>query len=486
MKKIVLLLAAVVAQMATAQTPVYEHSFSGSLTSDDFTIGTGIELTSDFNNQAENAALLDYDHGALKLDISDNKDALKQEGTISLWYKHTGTGTSAFGQAKPLVFWSNGSYQYSEALLFGLDPGSGKTRIASYGSQVGTQIPGGASHSITDFPVPNTSYWNHFTISWKFGEGGYLKAYLNGKQVVLRYHNHPLPSNTSSTIFFTGFNDNFTSSLVGSIDEIKVFTEVLTDEQINDLYEDGLDLQFDDPIYRHSFAASLTSPDFTVGEDIWLIKDKDLIHANAAYLSNNSKGIKLDISENKEELLEEGTISLWYKYEAFGPALMSNRQPLVFWSNGEDSTMKDALMFAFDTYNNKMRFTSYTQNGVGNTGHSDANMIVPANTSWNQYTIAYRFGTAGFVKLYVNGQCVFNGGIGGITHTIDQTAISELFFGGFNDEFPSALIGGIDDIQVYDKALSPLQIAYLYNQADITEEYGKKVHYALDGNLKDT
>ncbi len=225
MKKLLLFFAFVFTQLAIAQlpNPVYAHNFTETLTASNFTVGTGISL-SDRDGFVNHAAYLASGHGALSLNISTNKTALMQEGTVSLWFKYEGEGISGFGDNKPLVFWSNGNTSYSEGIMFALGS-SGNIRVISYkeqyvgGNQVSSETTGA------------NGQWHHFAVTWKFGSNGYVKGYLNGALVVTKSIEHNLTA-ALDTMYFTGFNDTYSSSLYGSIDEIKVFTQALTASQV--------------------------------------------------------------------------------------------------------------------------------------------------------------------------------------------------------------------------------------------------------------
>lgn len=239
MKKLLLIFGSCLAQMSLAQIPALSHSFTNTLVSPGFSMGNnGIGLDEDRSYDAAKAAKLAAGHDFFKVTLTTaQKNALLSNGTISLWYKHEGTGQSAFGTNKPLIFWSNGGYSYSEGIMLGLNS-AGRIQLLSY---LGNNANNSASgQSFINFP---TSGWNHIAISWTNGPSSShrMKVYLNGVEVInAKSPFQGLPSTSSSDIFFTGFNANFPSSLYGSIDEIKVYTEQLSDAQILSLFSTEL------------------------------------------------------------------------------------------------------------------------------------------------------------------------------------------------------------------------------------------------------
>lgn len=244
MKKNLLFLAFAFSQMLFAQTPtpVYEHNFSGSITAPGFTFNGsgGLSLITDRNNVPQQAGMLYEGHGALSLDITANKASLMQEGTISLWFKYVGAGSSAFGNDKPLVFWSNGRESYSEGIVLATNEYSA-VKVISYKDN----LTGGAAS--VSYGGTATD-WHNYVVTWKFlqnGNWGYIKGYVDGVEKVSRNIDYNMPSTATNTIYFTGFNASFANSLYGGIDDIKVFTQALTPAQIQTL-----------------FNATLSNPDF--------------------------------------------------------------------------------------------------------------------------------------------------------------------------------------------------------------------------------
>lgn len=229
MKKKILLLSILVAPFSFGQTllptPVYQHSFTGTLSNANFVVSSaGNSLTSDRNNVPQRAAQLSADHGIVGVNINSHKPALLLEGTVTMYFKYAGTGTSAFGSDKPLFFLSNGNGSYSEGVVIALSE-TGVIKVTSYqnGSNGGSE-----SSAVTSGSDGN---WHHFAVSWKFGSGGFIKGYLDGSEVVSRNHSHSL-SSALSNVYFTGFDASYPSSLFGSIDEICIFTTALSETQI--------------------------------------------------------------------------------------------------------------------------------------------------------------------------------------------------------------------------------------------------------------
>jgi len=108
-------------------------------------------------------------------------------------------------------------------------------------------------------------------------------------------------------------------------------------------------------------------------------------------------------------------------------------------TTGERHITSSAGGFQFYFLNNNLVFKTATSSGT-----------VPVNT-WNQIAITYNEGT---VLMYVNGAKVANG-------TGSVTTTNSFYIGAFD---PTLVFfnGTIDDLHIYNRALSPQEIELLY------------------------
>lgn len=483
MKKTLLLVGLALSQFIFAQTPVYHHSFEGSLEASGFTVATtGNSLTSDMNDSASSALAMAAGHGAITLNIANHKTELMQEGTISMWYKHGGTGTSAFGANKPLFYWSNGNSSYSEALMLGIGD-FGKLRITSFKTQyVGANVE-------TQFLLPNTdsNQWNHYTVSYKFKvgeESGHIKVYVNGALLFEGQLSFDLPANTTSTIVFAGFNNSHSSSLYGAMDEIRVFTESLSNEQIVDLFLNDLDnFTIPEPVIVHEFSNEFYKENFDLGEYTHLTNSKHNTVANALNAPINHSGISVDLEGHKNELAQAGTISFWYKHSGMTQTNIPGLKPLF---NLQDANGDGNFRLGCGYNDNAYRYQVFASStGTGSNGAWTANISYAFPTNqWHQYTVVYQTGAGGYADFYLDGQKILR--FDAIEFNYAPEDLGKIYFLGKDPSFINYMYGAIDGIRIYDHALSPLQVAYLFGIVDQEEAYYPFVEYKLDNNTYDT
>jgi hypothetical protein len=151
------------------------------------------------------------------------------------------------------------------------------------------------------------------------------------------------------------------------------------------------------------------------------------------------------------------TLSLWAKWGGTGVT----SQGLIGKRDGWGSN--DVLRFMFEVFgNNQLRLGSYA-----NSVYSQANVITPYMWRWAHISVTFDGTTATF---YINDQDVGSGPFtlgtnAAATMTIGNTQ-SETSWGGS----PEVFNGQLDEVRIYNRALSAAEIAYL---ADLTPADGK-------------
>ena len=137
-------------------------------------------------------------------------------GTLSIWFNCDKPGNSFLycdpSSKMALTFYSNGTY------LIPIVAGSGK-RYSTAG------ITWGA--------------WNHVATTYD-ASGAPVQTYINGKKATLSGSDHWTSSETGyGTIFIGRSNWSASNFFKGYINEIRVYTQQLTEEQVKEIYNDG-------------------------------------------------------------------------------------------------------------------------------------------------------------------------------------------------------------------------------------------------------
>ncbi len=177
------------------------------------------KLATDKNGK-ENSAYFFDGNAYLELPVPIAKNVF----TYSIWASPSSVGSSGYLGVVISIGSSGGDQLIAFANNY-LGGGSGWS-LTSYNSD-GTLLNGNS----TGLPTVNT--WYHFVISRNEES---FRAYLNGKLLGLVTANGKKPGyGSDQTKFYIGSRHSG-QGFLGSIDELKVFDRVLTDEEVKALY----------------------------------------------------------------------------------------------------------------------------------------------------------------------------------------------------------------------------------------------------------
>ncbi len=189
--------------------------------------GAGVHdgVTAEMNTSAE---FDDKKEDFIQVDHSD--DLKPESGTLTMWFN------SDEGDEGCLA--SSDSYGYDDGGHFNLS-------INSNGQLELRMQDENSSHTISGGSV-SSGEWNQVTVSW--GEGG-MKIFQNGELVAsdpsytggLQGNQNPWTFGASQTHSSDNTADNLRDFFDGHIDDIALYDTPLTDEQVQDLYELGVE-----------------------------------------------------------------------------------------------------------------------------------------------------------------------------------------------------------------------------------------------------
>ncbi|HBI33907.1 MAG TPA: hypothetical protein DEA43_03620 [Candidatus Moranbacteria bacterium] len=177
-------------------------------------------------------------------------------------------------------------------------------------------------------------------------------------------------------------------------------------------------------------------------------------------LSFNGTSSLIAISNFQFPISNKFSISQWTNFQTLATA-----KPIVSQWGASNNNI---LLKTDDTNSNQIRIciaASLTDNCANYAYTSDANFLV---NSWNQMQVVYdgtQTGDASILKFYLNGvqkTLTFSGTIS----TTLQNPAATLEIGGDLD-LAQYLSGKIDDIRIYNRALSPNEISQLYHKGRV-------------------
>lgn len=346
--------------------------------------------------------------------------------------------------------------------------GSGWTvgRTSGGGNVVGGKIRLSVQHD-RNTNSPNANYsgwhypvdtWNYVTVSW---DGTNVKYYLNG--ALVDTGTVTIPPNTSSGDLTIGYarSNSYDTYHDGRIDDMRLYNRSLSEAEISALYDLGTI-----PI-ENALTVGLVSHwkmDDTSGTPI---KDSSL-NGNDGTWSDSSGN---DVTEEKTN----GQIGTAITFDGVDDYIKSSSAnnityPTSFSAWVKTPTAHNGLIVSYERENSSMgtfgllinssgtaRLSTKvgSSNGVGinSTSNIDTNL-------WTHIVGVMETGNTG--RIYVNGVLENTGAI-----DAPITGTSHHYIGAINAS-GSGLIkffnGSIDDVRIYNRALSDADVTELYNQ----------------------
>ena len=364
--------------------------------------------------------------------------------TISLWYKSNNTT-----QSKQTFFNTDPHQQLSVGYnWFGDD-----SYDIALNDGTSWNICSNATNGLDTFYVNGvtSSNWNHFTMTY---DGATWNSYINSSLV--NTCNTGTPASTISDLFFGAISVGPQSFFNGLLDDIRIYNRAITPSEVTTLYNE--------PNPLVSLSTGLVAKySFNNTNTVDEVGSNDLTAQNGATFGidrfgNANKAALLDGNDDYLRTTNpffypgnDFSISLWYKSNNAAQAKQTffNTEPHQqisvgynwFGDNSYDIALNDGTNWNICS-NAANGLDTFFVNGV-------------TSSNWNQFTMTYD-GTTW--NSYINSNLVNTCNTGTPTSTI-----SDLFFGSISVGPQSFFAGLLDDIWVYDRALTPVEITTLFN-----------------------
>lgn len=293
----------------------------------------------------------------------------------------------------------------------------------------------------TNYAFSSTTNWYHIVMQRK---SGVLNFYVNG--VLLGYSNTTTPYAPTS---FTIGSQNGIRYFNGKIDDIKIYNKALSDTEIQTLYNEPAPCINTGLVASYPFCGNAddAGPNLLNGTVTGATLTADRFgNANSAYLFDGLNSI-IKVDNFPVFFLNNFSLSVWLKstgdqggqtYDSF----------LAYGSTQANHSMG----FAYDRANSNFSYYDIT-----NGSYFFNNGATLPKDAWAHITLIYKDGIA---YNYVNGVLK------------DQRNISNVVLDGDNLLSIGAFIpdnqyftGAIDDIKIYNRALSPQEVNSLYSES---------------------
>lgn len=305
--------------------------------------------------------------------------------------------------------------------------------------------------------LTNANTWYYVTATYSVSSGA-IKLYVNGVSgsVSLVDSVHAGPTNTAGNVYI-GARSAGSLDLNGSLDDLRVYNRVLSDQEVANIYG-----SYNSQVSVSSLQKGLvgdwafngSAKDSTPYRDNGTVNGATLTtdrkgRPNSAYIFNGASG-------------ESISVTTAGPYESFG----TNSFTLASWVKTTESTAQRCIFstasgakgFRFGYSGGEPYYlvgdgTSYREGDIGTTALNDGN--------WHMLAIVYSYNSGWSVTAYIDG--VNTGTV--VLPTNIGSANGNPFgsIGNLNGGIPS-LTGSVDDVKIWNRALSPAEISALYNE----------------------
>jgi hypothetical protein len=330
---------------------------------------------------------------------------------------------------------------------------------------------GGVS-TITGSTVAEAGKWYHIVAVSE--NGGTSRLYVNGQE-------EGTPDSGVTTLWTAGTKYMIGTSAAstygffrGIADDVRIYHRVLSAKEIAALYNTGAGT-------KQSSAIKSTGTNGLIG--YWTFDGKDMFpnivdvtgRGNAGRLSGSTATTTV-IGKNGQALKLNGVNQYVTLTQASGLPIYSTTSPysISLWFNGGYNGMfygeggnNDAFFGIgiqnIETGTGRVR-TVFRCNGyVGLDGQTSAFTLTPGENKWHNIVWTDNGGTA---KMYIDG--IEDPAYGSVSwnHGVCNTTLPNSYLGVLPDSFGPAYFypGALDEVRVYNKALTPSEAGQVYSQ----------------------
>lgn len=306
-----------------------------------------------------------------------------------------------------------------------------------------------AEYQISDFPSSDLieNSWHHIVVT--YSSSTEMQIYLDGQLV--QAETAGIPSSYISLPQFLGTDPRHPGTnynLDGALDELYIFDKVLSAAEVEELYT------VDQTLLAY-YPFSGNAEDSTANANHGIVNGAVLTtdrfgNANSAYAFDGiddyielTNGIDFDN-------YDEQTLAAWVQIDTFEVY----RHSIVAYSASGTSPFGQYLLFAYDDYS--------LEYNVRYSGNNNQKLVTDSNTIANDWVhIATTKDDAGMMRAFVNGVQVdsFQATPGFNTPASNFKSL----IGAYKTPSTSAhLQGKIDEVRIYKRALTPLEIQEIY------------------------
>ncbi len=373
-----------------------------------------------------------------------------QTGSISLWVKWIGSQDGAYvGYGPVMARQKNGEITNQLIALNGSDPATAKIVWYPYDSSV---------ISLISTVAPGNGVWRHIVVAYSSGSH---TLYIDGQQNTTGSHTGTISNDATVPLSIGAWIGDGNGYSTSTIDEVRIYNRAITASEVASLYTQGGGTKVNTAVSQPQGTGRLDSG--LAG--YWKLDDGSGTSATDASTNGNTGTLANgptwttgqvggavdfdganDVITTSTVIPSAGTVSVWVNTTA---SISSSQEYTALYA----TTSGSSFSLSFNGYSS---FNEWRLTYRGNYG-STVSVNGPAYTSnahqgWHLLTATWDVTKGG--TLFLDGVAISSG-------TSTTNAFSSMSLG-FSTNSLADWVGKLDEVRLYNRILSPDEVAQLY------------------------
>ncbi|MFA7231627.1 MAG: LamG domain-containing protein, partial [Victivallaceae bacterium] len=389
-----------------------EGNYSGTITGASWSAG-------------KNGSALTFDGIGGGVNFGDILDIGTKDRSVSLWFKTTDSSNQKSLISKGYSCTSNefSLYLYS-------------------GNIIGLMDINGTDYIVSSNQTVNDGQWHHAVLT--IARNDKMSLYLDGTLKANVDVSAVASVNAQNNYNLYLGRSHYGQYFAGTIDEVKIFSSALTEQEVFDEYAAVLNLHFNERQDSTVADDSIYSNDGTVSSGSWTNgKSGSCLNFTGGYDSFSvTDSSSLDLSS-------EISVETWFYPTAYGSGYATF--PVSKWARYNTSTANFTMYFFGATAGSNYKKICFAANAGGTWKTVSPTYSIDQLNTW--YHIVWTYSATNGGKLYVNG--VSQG---------SAVGSGSLYINNSNVVIGDQVQGKIDEVKIFNKALSEDEVIRQYNR----------------------